>query len=70
MKNTTDFKKDYGFGGTGGGRLRNPCRDCRHYFPRTGLCRHPDTCGFHVPRELAVYKGCRRGWAAKEASNG
>ena len=47
MKNTTDFKKDYGFGGTGGGRLRNPCRDCRHYFPRTGLCRHPDTCGFH-----------------------
>lgn len=66
MKCITDFKRDYGFGGTGGGRLRKPCRDCLHYGAER--CRHPDLLTrFGVCKEDAPYKGCKRGWTARKS---
>lgn len=63
MKCLTDFKREYDFGGTGGGRLRKPCRECRHF--KRGGCRHPDALDSPVCKETALYKGCRKGWEAK-----
>ena len=64
-KCTTEFKKDFGFGGTGGGRLRSACADCKYYNRRFGRCHHPVSEGFSVPKEIAIYKGCKKGWTAK-----
>ncbi len=64
-KSITEFKKDFEFGGTGGGRLRQPCRDCRHYDARSQECRHPVSQRFTVVKEIAPYKGCKKGWEAK-----
>lgn len=64
-KSVTEFKKDMSFGGTGGGRLRQPCRDCRHYNATAERCTHPVALRFSVLKEEAPYKGCKKGWEAK-----
>lgn len=64
-KGVTEFKKDMSFGGTGGGRLRQPCRDCRHYSARDERCMHPAALQFHILKDEAPYKGCKKGFEAK-----